>query len=102
MGASGWQYFVPYEEDINNALNKLKQEVFESGKYYSLWDVMQDEKKKYEMTPKNQLSKYEKKRLKFLKKYRNIEKPSNIDELLNSMENQELFQLLISPNHVMK
>jgi hypothetical protein len=33
MGASGWSYFVPYEDDIQLALNKLREAVFRSGNY---------------------------------------------------------------------
>jgi len=34
MGASGWEYYVPYEADTNAALEKLRQQVFNSGEYY--------------------------------------------------------------------
>lgn len=34
MGASGWQYFVPYQEDVNQALQDLRQQVFDDGDYY--------------------------------------------------------------------
>jgi hypothetical protein len=33
MGATGWQYFTPYQENIEKALKELQQKVFESGKY---------------------------------------------------------------------
>jgi hypothetical protein len=33
MGAEGWSYFVPYESDVENALAKLRQQVFASGDY---------------------------------------------------------------------
>jgi hypothetical protein len=33
MGASGWSYIVPYQPEINTALQRLRQEVFESGQY---------------------------------------------------------------------
>jgi len=32
---SGWIYFVPYEDNINAALKKLRRHVFESGEYYA-------------------------------------------------------------------
>lgn len=42
MGASAWIYFVPYQPDINKALQALREEVFRSGKYFkmqhSAWD----------------------------------------------------------------
>jgi hypothetical protein len=33
MGASGWNYFVPYQDDINAALQILRQQEFDSGHY---------------------------------------------------------------------
>jgi len=33
MGADAYWYYVPYEEDINNALQKLKKREFEAGRY---------------------------------------------------------------------
>lgn len=34
MGASGWNYFVPYQADINTALQDLRQTNFSNGEYY--------------------------------------------------------------------
>jgi hypothetical protein len=34
MGASGWQYIVAYEPDINNALQSLRQREFKAGRYF--------------------------------------------------------------------
>jgi hypothetical protein len=36
MGASGWDYYVPYQEDLGVALQELRQRVFLSEDYY--WD----------------------------------------------------------------
>ena len=33
MGAEPWDYFVPYEQDVEVALNKLRQAEFEAGRY---------------------------------------------------------------------
>ncbi|MBN9692975.1 MAG: hypothetical protein J0M24_22255 [Verrucomicrobia bacterium] len=33
MGATGWNYFAPYQADIEAALQKLRAEVFERGEY---------------------------------------------------------------------
>jgi hypothetical protein len=33
MGAEWWDYFVPYEEDIQTALEKLRQREFRAGRY---------------------------------------------------------------------
>ncbi len=35
MGASGWAYWVPYQSDINTALQELREAVFKSGDYYT-------------------------------------------------------------------
>jgi hypothetical protein len=40
MGASGWSYFVPYQPDIQAALDALRQQVFEAGAYYKPGDFM--------------------------------------------------------------
>jgi hypothetical protein len=34
MGASGWEYFVPYQADIQQALQALREDVFRRGEYY--------------------------------------------------------------------
>ncbi len=33
MGASGWKYIVPYQQDLGLALDALRREVFASGDY---------------------------------------------------------------------
>jgi hypothetical protein len=33
-GASSWSYFVPYQKNINKALQELRQQVFREGDYY--------------------------------------------------------------------
>jgi hypothetical protein len=33
VGASGWSYFVPHQQDINKALQELRDEVFKQGQY---------------------------------------------------------------------
>jgi len=34
MGASDWAYFVPYQTDLESALQALRQNVFANGEYY--------------------------------------------------------------------
>jgi hypothetical protein len=34
MGASPYWYFVPYEQDFNTALEKLREKEFKAGRYY--------------------------------------------------------------------
>jgi hypothetical protein len=33
MGAEPWSYFVPYEKDLNGALQKLREREFKAGRY---------------------------------------------------------------------
>src|SRR6202021_1463656 len=35
MGASGWKYVVPYQEDLAAALDALRRQVFADGDYVS-------------------------------------------------------------------
>jgi hypothetical protein len=35
MGASGWDYFVPYEANVSTALQRLREDVFARGDYDS-------------------------------------------------------------------
>jgi hypothetical protein len=37
VGASGWDYYVAYQPDLQTALNELRQRVFDSGDYW--WAV---------------------------------------------------------------
>lgn len=37
MGASCWTYFVLYQEDIEQALQDLRNKVFEAGEYQRYW-----------------------------------------------------------------
>ena len=37
MGASGWDYYVPYQPDLRAALKELRQRVLDSGDYW--WAV---------------------------------------------------------------
>lgn len=34
MGAKPWYYFVPYEEDVNFTLQRLREREFKAGRYY--------------------------------------------------------------------
>ncbi|HEX2998427.1 MAG TPA: hypothetical protein VHP14_26615 [Anaerolineales bacterium] len=33
MGASDWSYFIPYQQDLNKALQQLKEDLFQKGQY---------------------------------------------------------------------
>lgn len=41
MGASGWEYYVPYQEDLGAALDALRQSVFDAQDYY--WDLWNED-----------------------------------------------------------
>lgn len=41
MGAEPWYYFVPYQKDINKALQELRQQEFLAGRYYPASDFQQ-------------------------------------------------------------
>ncbi|MFJ4847249.1 hypothetical protein [Streptomyces sp. NPDC088733] len=41
MGASGWDYYVPYQEDLEVALQNLRHKVFHAEDYY--WDPWDDD-----------------------------------------------------------
>jgi hypothetical protein len=36
MGASGWEYFVPYQPDIQAALDRLRHQAYEKGDYWKI------------------------------------------------------------------
>ena len=42
MGASGWVYFVPYQADIEKALQELREAVFQRGEYHKVEPYWQD------------------------------------------------------------
>jgi len=43
MGATGWDYFVPYQADISVALQRLREEVFARGDYELEHDFSKEE-----------------------------------------------------------
>ncbi|MER5944811.1 hypothetical protein ABT127_01970 [Streptomyces sp. NPDC001904] len=43
MGASGWEYYVPYQEDVSAALEELRERVFRDEDYYWSGDHPLDE-----------------------------------------------------------
>lgn len=40
MGASGWDYVVPYQEDLSAALDDLRHQVFAAGEYLKPSEVL--------------------------------------------------------------
>jgi len=43
LGASGWCYFAPYQQDVSAALQELKQQVFREGLYERPMDLYREE-----------------------------------------------------------
>ena len=43
MGASEWVYYVPYQEDIEQAFQTLRQQVFETKSYHNWAEVLEYE-----------------------------------------------------------
>ena len=43
MGASGWVYYVPYQEDLEQAFHALRQQVFESKEYLGWGEILEYE-----------------------------------------------------------
>ena len=79
MGASGWHYFVPYDSDINGALNRLREEVFKQGKYYKpalfYEKLLQDIGDQLESDVVEGVEKS-------IEEYRTMPEPESIDELI--------------------
>lgn len=78
MGASGWGYFVPYQADMQNALNDLRLRVFEKGEYYTPGAFLQ-----MILDRLDSLSEEERQRYEQLKQeYEQAPKPKTIEELI--------------------
>jgi hypothetical protein len=43
MGASGWVYYIPYQDDLEQAFHTLRQQVFESKRYFAWGEVLEYE-----------------------------------------------------------
>lgn len=42
MGASGWSHRVPYQEDVQAALDALRADVFARGEFEKMWEQFPD------------------------------------------------------------
>ena len=79
MGASGWTHFVPYESDIANALNGLREQVFQSGKYYqreAFWQDMNEDDYSNEDRDIREDS------INWLRRMKAMKEPTTIEELI--------------------
>lgn len=46
MGSSGWVYYAPYQEDLEQAFHALRQQVFESNEYHHWGEALEYENAK--------------------------------------------------------
>jgi hypothetical protein len=87
MGASGWTYTTLYDSDIEAALLRLQEEVFERGDYYKPWEEIWLYRDRILAKPLDQLADHERQYIKMLKNFpmpdRNFV-PSSIQELLGN------------------
>lgn len=74
MGASGWAYLVPYQPDINWALQELRQEIFQAGDYYKPTEWY---KRLHEMNIIDERKLNER-----LKEFESIPEPKTVQELI--------------------
>ena len=72
MGGCYWSYFVRYEEDVEAAMQKLRSEIFRTGKYTRSRDVFSQE----EIDDDSELA------LEIMQ----LEEPETIEELLEQEE----------------
>lgn len=79
MGASGWQYIVPYQTDIQKALNELRGLVFQSGNYYKREPFWQDtDESEYDDAPDEEVRQQ---LVEWLHKMKSMKEPTTIEEL---------------------
>jgi len=87
MGASGWSYKTPYNPDIEAALQRLQQEVFERGDYYKPWEEIWRYHDSILAKPLDQLAVHERQYIKWSRTYRMPDRnyvPASIQELLRN------------------
>jgi hypothetical protein len=87
MGASGWSYKTPYHPDIEAALQRLKQDVFERGDYYKPWEEIWRYHDSILAKPRDQRAVHERQYIKWSRTYRMPDRnyvPASIQELLRN------------------
>ena len=87
MGASGWTNTTPYDSDIEAALVRLQEEVFERGDYYKPWEEAWRYRDSILTKPLDQLEDHERQYIKRLKYYAMPDRnfvPSSIQALLRN------------------
>jgi hypothetical protein len=92
MGASGWQYFVPYQSDIKKALNELREQVFQSGKYYKRAPFWQyTEESEYDDAPDEDARQ---ELIQWLRRMKAMKEPTTIEELFQWNEEDGTHSIL--------
>jgi hypothetical protein len=80
VGASGWQYSVPYQSDIKKALDELREQIFQSGKYYKrepFWQYTNESE--YDDAPDEDVRQ---ELIEWLHTMKAMKEPTTIEELL--------------------
>jgi hypothetical protein len=86
MGASGWSYRISYDPDIEAALRRLQQEVFERGEYHKPWVEFWRHREALLAKPRDQLEERERQYLDMLPMFTPDRDyvPDSIEELLRN------------------
>jgi hypothetical protein len=87
MGASGWRYTTPYDSDIEAALLRLQEDVFERGDYYKPWEERRSYRDSILAKPLDKLEDHERRYLRALKNFPIRDEnfvPSSIRDLLRN------------------
>lgn len=70
MGASGWDYRAPFEQDLPRSLLRLQEEVIASGDYLWPWDDFDDD---------------------YLEEGEGFPRPANVEELIAAREDSDFW-----------
>ncbi|MDR3575703.1 MAG: hypothetical protein P4L50_17725 [Anaerolineaceae bacterium] len=79
MGGSGWSYFVPFQTDINQAFQELKESTFQNGEYFTELEFLKGfvEFMQEQLSPESISQTQER-----IAQLQNQPSPSSIEELL--------------------
>lgn len=92
MGASTWLYYVPYQENLEQAFHDLRQQVFESGKYNHWGEVLEYEAAKEALCAAHGVDYRDEEAVEFLLQEVGpiqLTPPSTIEELLEKPDDGE-------------
>jgi hypothetical protein len=94
MGASGWRYFVPYQPDIQQALQELREDVFKRGAFKKNYftgsdyrESLEELEEMFEILDANQIREVDRESLRITRKFAflgddAIPTPGTIDEAM--------------------